>query len=59
MQLTSHTDVADLAAGVFFGVGGGLARELVPANPRHRPRAQLHRFGVDHLQDDVLSVTEG
>lgn len=57
-RLASHADIADLAAGVFLGVDSGLTHELVPLDPRHRPQRQVHWLGVDHLQDDVLSVTE-
>ena len=59
MRLTSHADVADLAAWVFLGVERGQAPELVSADLHHGPQRQIHRLRVDHLQDDVLRVVEG
>lgn len=56
--LTSHTDVARLTAGVFLGINGGQAHELVSADGWYGSQRQIHWLRVDHLQDDVLSVVE-
>lgn len=57
-MLASHADVAGLAAGILLGVDCGQTHELVAADLSYRAQAQIHRIGVDDLQDQVLCVVE-